>query len=612
MSVPLSNLTDTWNNGSTVFNSILMNVTNTASDPASKLLDLQVGSSSKFSVDSNGSIRTINGTTEYFGGIDLGGAFNIFDTRNIGLLALQGGLTSDGTIIAINNSYTVTGTATAIYSSMNATGEVVFRCQNNGTGGSVFDALQVGTASSGLGPMFRAGINGGATWCLGTDPNASGNFKLCSGPNFASSAIISVTPAGAVALDTYGSSLHINGVLGVGGSPDPNTLINASGNVYDPTAQSVAVNIGKGLVLNANNSNQVLGISCYVSHTSGAYVQSGALYGAVYTVYASGAAGSTVYNATGTNCFIYNTVAAHLLVGHSYDAQVSNLVAGGTIDTYVGYYCGNNNNAGTMTNFYGVYIDDGPGGTITNQWGIYVKSLPSYFGSGIIDISKIAVGSHADLTNVTQSPGDATNAYTFAYPFTLGLNNFFSGDFGSLSSASLSLYAGYKHTGTTASYAINSIDAQPSVNSDSTGPINYFQAISAAPYNYGSGHITNLVGINLSPWAGGTGTIDVMAGVLVSNGYSQTVTNGYGVRILKPSGTHGVNSIGLDIEDHTGSGTTISYNIWSKGATSVNKFEGTNRMGIATNSTPSDGDFWYDGTNVKFRVGGTTKTFTLT
>lgn len=29
-------------------------------------------------------------------------------------------------------------------------------------------------------------------------------------------------------------------------------------------------------------------------------------------------------------------------------------------------------------------------------------------------------------------------------------------------------------------------------------------------------------------------------------------------------------------------------------------------------TSPTDGDMWYDGTNVKFRVGGTTKTFTLT
>lgn len=33
--------------------------------------------------------------------------------------------------------------------------------------------------------------------------------------------------------------------------------------------------------------------------------------------------------------------------------------------------------------------------------------------------------------------------------------------------------------------------------------------------------------------------------------------------------------------------------------------------GVAPTS-PADGDLWYDGTNIKFRVGGSTKTFTLT
>ena len=37
------NLTDTWNNGSSVFDAIKMNVTNTASAAGSKLLNLQIG-----------------------------------------------------------------------------------------------------------------------------------------------------------------------------------------------------------------------------------------------------------------------------------------------------------------------------------------------------------------------------------------------------------------------------------------------------------------------------------------------------------------------------------------------------------------------------------------
>lgn len=50
MTVNIYELTDTWNDGVTLFNAIRMNVTDTASDSASKLLDLQVGGVSRFSV----------------------------------------------------------------------------------------------------------------------------------------------------------------------------------------------------------------------------------------------------------------------------------------------------------------------------------------------------------------------------------------------------------------------------------------------------------------------------------------------------------------------------------------------------------------------------------
>ena len=49
-------LTDTWSDGNTTYTSIKMNVTNTASAAASKLIDLQIGSSSLFSVDKDGKI----------------------------------------------------------------------------------------------------------------------------------------------------------------------------------------------------------------------------------------------------------------------------------------------------------------------------------------------------------------------------------------------------------------------------------------------------------------------------------------------------------------------------------------------------------------------------
>lgn len=51
---PLLNMLQTWNEGSTAFTAWKLNVTDTASDAASKLLDLQVGGATKFSVWKNG------------------------------------------------------------------------------------------------------------------------------------------------------------------------------------------------------------------------------------------------------------------------------------------------------------------------------------------------------------------------------------------------------------------------------------------------------------------------------------------------------------------------------------------------------------------------------
>jgi len=54
---PIINLSQTWNNAATTFTGLKLNVTNTASAAASNLLDLQVGGTSLFKVNNNGSIN---------------------------------------------------------------------------------------------------------------------------------------------------------------------------------------------------------------------------------------------------------------------------------------------------------------------------------------------------------------------------------------------------------------------------------------------------------------------------------------------------------------------------------------------------------------------------
>ena len=63
---PLSDLTATWNNVATTFTAIKMNATDTASDAASLLIDLQVGGVTKANVSKGGLLALaagVKGTT---------------------------------------------------------------------------------------------------------------------------------------------------------------------------------------------------------------------------------------------------------------------------------------------------------------------------------------------------------------------------------------------------------------------------------------------------------------------------------------------------------------------------------------------------------------------
>jgi len=62
MTVPLYNLSDSWNNAGTVFNAILMNVADSGHAASSALFKLQISGITKFSVDPNGAITGQNFT----------------------------------------------------------------------------------------------------------------------------------------------------------------------------------------------------------------------------------------------------------------------------------------------------------------------------------------------------------------------------------------------------------------------------------------------------------------------------------------------------------------------------------------------------------------------
>jgi len=68
VSTPLVNLTQTWNAGAITFTAATVDVTDTASAGASKLLDLKVGGASKFTVDKAGNANIASDAAVMIGG----------------------------------------------------------------------------------------------------------------------------------------------------------------------------------------------------------------------------------------------------------------------------------------------------------------------------------------------------------------------------------------------------------------------------------------------------------------------------------------------------------------------------------------------------------------
>lgn len=111
------------------------------------------------------------------------------------------------------------------------------------------------------------------------------------------------------------------------------------------------------------------------------------------------------------------------------------------------------------------------------------------------------------------------------------------------------------------------------------------------------------------------GTITEWDGLWVGfvNSGSATITNATGLFINTfPSGvTNKYAIINAETTAKSGFGVTAPTAIVDLIGSSTSIASMRIRSGTAPTS-PNDGEMWYDGTNVKFRVGGTTKTFTLT
>ena len=112
---------------------------------------------------------------------------------------------------------------------------------------------------------------------------------------------------------------------------------------------------------------------------------------------------------------------------------------------------------------------------------------------------------------------------------------------------------------------------------EGTGTVNYGIGIAAISDNISTGTIDNAVGVMGEVTNSNTGTINYAAGFrsVISNNSTGTITEAASFLADIPTNTGIITNLyGIFIEDHSGIGVTDSINIISKGANSLNVFEG--------------------------------------
>lgn len=214
-----------------------------------------------------------------------------------------------------------------------------------------------------------------------------------------------------------------------------------------------------------------------------------------------------------------------------------------------------------------------PGGSDTeiqfNDGGDALDGDPNFTwvpADGLTVKKHVAFGNYGVIDSVTFAAGDPVNESTDSSNYALVLNDYNSGDLGTLGAGTpFSLYPSFKHTGAGDSTAFG-FDSEPVINSDSTGSWSYFAAGNLQPINYGSGNVYSLVGAFAQPWHNGSGVANQLIGFQASISATGDVTTGYGLRVdTAAGGGDYTNLYGIHVADQSGIGSGDSLNIKSVG-----------------------------------------------
>lgn len=239
--------------------------------------------------------------------------------------------------------------------------------------------------------------------------------------------------------------------------------------------------------------------------------------------------------------------------------------------------------------------------------------------SGLTDKKHAAFGNEAVIDAATFAAGDPTNEAADAASSVLVINEYFTGDIGGTfpngAANGIQINTSYKETGVTGSSFLAPLKINSAVNSDNeeyyfafiganvnvkdfgSGGGDYMLALNFVATYDGAGDLFTLSGVQGQAAHTGAGTVDGMWGLTVAantasgsttntqtgveifNALAGTIGTAYGLQMTAVGGGTVTNLVGVNIEDHSGIGSSISRNIHSKGAASTNVFDGTVSVG---------------------------------
>jgi hypothetical protein len=303
-SYPALNVTQAWNNAGGTFTGILENVTNTASNTSSMLMNLQVGGTSEFSITERGYV-TAAGTGTFnnllissaLGSISFAGDTSLtrFSAANLHLgvadsatpiaqtLGVQNVVA--GTSNTAGANFTITGSQGT---GTGAGGSILFQTAPAGLTGSTQNALATamtiaGTGYVGIGTtsplqtldvesaasanaFIRVGINGGSTkggLYLGNGGNTYGELSFANTNNNVS--LLQEYTSGNLIFGTNSAEkmrIDINGNVGIG-TTTPTSLLNT----VDTAAKTTAYTGVLHTVTNTSGTNSINKIGMDIEST---------------------------------------------------------------------------------------------------------------------------------------------------------------------------------------------------------------------------------------------------------------------------------------------------------------------------------------------------------